>query len=617
MNGHDISFVPLLVVIALSFAVPVALSPIRRLGIPVVVGEIAAGMLVGHSGLHLVEQDFVLRVLSVFGFAYLMFLSGLEIDFSGLTPRRGLRASHLGDRLRRNPFVLGGAAFVITTLCSLAAGFYLTYLGLVAQPWLMALILSTTSLGVVAPVLKERGLIDAPFGQALLVAALVADFVTILLVSGYAMLRVGGAVDLLLIMVLLIAFVAVYRTAGRMRSHLPAQRLMLALSTATSQIRVRGSMALALVFIALAESLGIENILGAFLAGVIVSLLAGRESPVLREKLDAIGYGFFIPIFFIMVGVKFNLPALLGSNSPWETVGLLLAAAFIVKLVGALVFKLAFGWRETLAASTLLSARLSLIIAVAAIGVEIGVISPALNAAIILVAIISCLISPIAFSRLVPRQYQAAPVILVVGDSPDAATLAQRLTTMGRAVETAHGLPAGDDGAAPSRTRVSEHLRTAGVARAHTVIAMADTDEDNLQICRVAREVHAVKRLLAWVRDPTLNARFRQLAVQVVNPAYAKLLLMESMVLGGAQIDGAVHEDENHEIRIAKLQNSWLAELELRHLHLPAGVRVLRIERRHAVLEAEPNTVLRINDTLTLTGTRDEVDTAARRLARR
>lgn len=617
MQSNDISFVPLLVVIALSFVVPVALSPVRRLGIPVVVGEIAAGMLVGQSGLHLVSEDFVLKVLSVFGFAYLMFLSGLEIDFSGLTPRQGLRASKAGARLRRNPFAIGGAAFGVTALCSLGVGFYLTGTGLVEQPWLMALILSTTSLGVVAPVLKERGLLADSFGQTLLVAALIADFVTIVLVSGYAMLRVGATVDLLLILVLLVAFVVAYRLAERARSNLPAQRLMQALSTATSQIRVRGSMALALVFIALAESLGIENILGAFLAGVIVSLLSGSESSVLREKLDAIGYGFFIPIFFIMVGVKFDLPALLSSNSPWATIGVLVIAAFGVKLAGTLVFRLAFGWRETLAASTLLSARLSLIIAVSAIGVEIGAISPALNAAIILVAIISCLISPIAFSRLVPRRYQEARRILVIGDERDGATLARRLERTGRNACAVTDLPADEQGRPASRARLSEYLRSAGIDQTRTVIAMADNDEDNLQICRVARDVHAVRRVLSWVRDPAFNNRFRAAGVRIVNPAYAKLLLLEGMALDTGQVDGGVHEDANHDIRLVKLQNSSLADRAIRYLSLPEGTRVLRIERRGAILEAEPSTVLRVNDTLTVAGVREDVDGVVRRLARR
>jgi Trk K+ transport system NAD-binding subunit len=455
------------------------------------------------------------------------------------------------------------------------------------------------------------------YGQTLLVAALVADFITILLVSVYATLQAGATIDLLLILVLLVAFAVAYRLAERARSNPPAQRLMHALSTATSQIQVRGSLALALVFMALAESLGIENILGAFLAGVIVSLLSGSESSVLREKLDAIGYGFFIPIFFIMVGVKFDLPALLAWHAPWKTVGVLIVAAFGVKLMGTLVFRLAFGWRETWAASALLSARLSFIVAVSAIGVELGVISPALNAAIILVAIVSCLTAPIAFARLVPRRYQAAPRILVIGGDRDGATLARRLESAGRNAHLVADLPPGENNGPPSRARLSECLRSAGIKQAQTVIALADSDEENLRICRVAHDVYAVRHLLAWVRDPARNPRFQAAGVRVVNPAYAKLLLLAGMALDTAQMGGGVHEDENHEIRIAKLHNSGLAGRQLRHLILPQGARVLRLERHGVILEAEPSTVLRVNDTLTVTGPREDIDGLARLLARR
>jgi len=316
MHEGELSFVPLLIVITLSFMAPVVLSPVRRFGIPVIVGEIAAGIVVGQSGLNLVGEGPVLEVLSVFGFAYLMFLSGLEMDFSQIPRLRKVDSLGALQRAARNPFAIGALMFVLTGLCSVAGGFYIQYLGLIDNPWLMALILSTTSLGVVAPVLKERGLLANRYGQSILVCALIADFVTILLISAYVILRSSGlTLELMLILLLILAFLAAYQLAARFRDNPPAQKLMQLLSTATSQIQVRGSIAVALVFIALAESLGIENILGAFLAGVIISLLTGRQSSILREKLDAIGYGFFIPVFFITVGIKFDLPALLDSGS--------------------------------------------------------------------------------------------------------------------------------------------------------------------------------------------------------------------------------------------------------------------------------------------------------------
>lgn len=619
MSETEFSFVPLLIVIALSFVVPVALSPVRRLGIPVVVGEIIAGILVGKSGFHLVQQDFVLQVMSVFGFAYLMFLSGLEIDFTGLPNRRGLRASHRLERMLRNPFVLGGAMFAITASCSLVAGFYLQWLDIVGQPFIMAMILSTTSLGVVAPVLKERELVgNNIYGQTILVAALIADFVTILLISGYVLMRGHGVnADLLLILVLLLAFLITYRVAAHFRSHLPAQRLMQALSTATSQIRVRGSMALALIFIALAESLGIENIIGAFLAGVIISLLAGSESSVLREKLDAIGYGFFIPIFFIMVGVNFDLPALIASNSPWEMVALLTAIAFGVKFLGGLVFRLVFDWRETFAASALLSSRLSLIIAVATIGVEIGAISPALNSAIILVAIITCTLSPIAFARLSPRHHRPADGTLLVGASNDVAPLARRLRQLGKQVNTLTDLVANPGEESASRSQVSEKMRNSEIKTSRTVIAMTDTDASNLHICRIARELHAVPRVVAWVRDPSLNQRFIDAGALVVNPAFSKLLILESMALGAHGFTSSPADEPDQEIRVIKLQNRWLSGRELKQLGMPHDVSILRIERRGAVLDPEPGTIAHANDSFTLSGPKEQVYIVARRFARR
>ena len=131
MHQADFSFIPLLIVTALAFLVPVLLSPIKRYGIPVVVGEIIAGIIFGHSGFNLIQTDVVLQVLSVFGFAYLMFLSGLEINFSETAAsRRGLGR----HRLVRNPFFVGAVMFAISAVLSLAAGFELMRQGLTRIP---------------------------------------------------------------------------------------------------------------------------------------------------------------------------------------------------------------------------------------------------------------------------------------------------------------------------------------------------------------------------------------------------------------------------------------------------------------------------------------------------
>jgi len=158
------SFFPLLIVVLLAFLVPIVLSRFRRLRIPIVVGEILAGIVIGRSGLQLVGEDPILEILALLGFAYLMFLSGLEVDFEAIMPAPGTWQGTWKERLS-NPLGLGLAAFVLTLILAITGGLGLNAVDAADDPWLAALILSTTSLGLVMPVLKERSLTDRPYGQ--------------------------------------------------------------------------------------------------------------------------------------------------------------------------------------------------------------------------------------------------------------------------------------------------------------------------------------------------------------------------------------------------------------------------------------------------------------------
>ena len=167
ISGGD--FTSLLIVVLLAFVVPLALSRFRIL--PAVVGEIVAGIVIGQSGFRFVHgDDPALSLLAEIGFAFLMFLSGLEIDFNLLirpSGDEGTRRSLLGN---------AGIVFMLTLLLAAGVGWGGRLAGLIPEPWIMTLILSTTSLGIVVPVLKERGVSSSPFGQHILFLALVADF---------------------------------------------------------------------------------------------------------------------------------------------------------------------------------------------------------------------------------------------------------------------------------------------------------------------------------------------------------------------------------------------------------------------------------------------------------
>jgi Kef-type K+ transport system membrane component KefB/Trk K+ transport system NAD-binding subunit len=609
MEHAQHSFIPLLIVVGIAFAVPIVLSRLRKIFIPIIIGEILAGIIVGKSGLDLVPQTVVLEILSTLGFIYLMFLSGLEINFSDL-----LEPAPGGSRSRWRRFCtsylfLATAAYLLAVLLSVLVSFILVRLGLVKNPWMMALILSTTSLGVVIPVLKQEGFTGEPFGQLIIACSLVADFASIFLISVYVLFHNQGlSAEILLILILLAVFTIVYRIALRFQKHPVAGRFFEELSSATSQIKLRGSLALALLFIVIARTVGSENILGAFLAGVIVSMLARDQGSALREKLDAIGYGFFIPIFFVMVGVGFDLPALLDSGPALLLVPLLTGTAYMVKVLPALLFRLAYSWRESLAAGSLLSARLSLIIAASAIGLKLGVITDAVNSAIILTALATCILSPLFFKALAPEPRRPRDRILLVGCRHTTKLLAERLLQHG--LDTSAVCSSDDvrrsevDSGVPSlllRNRIKEELKQAGIEDARVVVVLEERDEDSLLICRMARQLFGVRDIIAWVQEPQNKQLFARLGVRMVTPALSTSLLIESMIMNPA-VSGFTGDSDGIEIRQVKLKSNRLVGFRIDDLLLPEGVSVMSIQRGGNTLMPDNHTLLRENDTLTLVG---------------
>jgi Kef-type K+ transport system membrane component KefB len=226
-----------------------------------------------------------------------------------------------------------------------------------------------------------------------------------------AVISRGLTAEILLVFLLFVAFFFAARFGTFLLRIEALQKIIEELSHATAQIKVRAAFSTLLIFVVLAEALGIEIIVGAFLAGAIVALLRTPEDRELSSQLEAIGFGFFIPIFFIMVGVHFDLPALLSSTAALISVPLLLIAAVAVKVIPALLFRLNHTWRESLAAGILLCPRLSLIIAAAAIGEKLGMIDASVNAGIVLVAIVTVTASPLAFFRVFPAPLKVGRAI--------------------------------------------------------------------------------------------------------------------------------------------------------------------------------------------------------------
>lgn len=601
---------------------PVILQRGLRLAIPLVVGEIIAGIIVGRSGFNLIaDPNPWLDFLKTFGFAYLMFLSGLEVDFDLLRKRFADLESSDSEVKARNPVLLAFFSFALTLALSLAFAFGLAKLGYTRDVLIMALIFSTTSLGVVMPVLKERGVLQRELGQQILIVSVVGDFATVTLIGSYVILHTDGLTfDVLLVLVLLAATFFVYRLARLSRRHMPLEKAVEELSHATGQLDTRWALALAVVFIALAQRLGVEAILGAFLAGSIVSLLSEEEGSSLRYKLNALGYGFFIPIFFIMVGVQFDLQTIIGSRKGLVLVPMLLAMAYVVKLVAALVYRRVFSWRETAAVGILTSARLSLIIAVATIGVEIGAITPTTNAAVILVSIATVILSPVLFNQLVPAvETETERVLIVAGSRPHGRLLAQRLQAHGEVVTVVSR--DGDvvreaEKLGLETVRVENHrflraLEHARVERARTVLCLLDDEAENERLSLAVRRHLGVDTVIAHVESHAVAERMRRAGIRVVEPGVALLVTMEALVRNPHAFSILTETEGAWHVQVVTLRRADLDDRQLSQVRLPEEALVMVIARQGEVRIPRGHTRLRLGDRLTLVGSKPAVEEAA------
>jgi Kef-type K+ transport system membrane component KefB len=381
MTG-GLAFGNLLVVALIAVAAPLAARAIPGITVPAVVLEIVAGIVVGPSVLGWVEVDQPITVLALVGVAFLLFLAGLEIDLLQLR----------GQLLRLT--VLG---FGLTLVLGVGAGLAFHAAGWVGSPLFLAIALSATSLGLVVPVLKDAGLAERPVGQFTIAGATVADFGAVLLLSFLFSEAEGGAASRLTAVALFVAVIAAVAVALTRAGRSPRVEAVLgALQDTTAEIRVRIAVAILVGFVALAASIGLETILGAFLAGAVLSLVDRDTAthPNFRLKLEAVGYGFVIPVFFVSSGLRFDLDALTADPSALARVPLFLAALFAVRFLPALLYRRRLGGNGAAVAGLLQATSLPFIVTAADIGAAIDLISPVTGAALISAGLLSVLLFP-------------------------------------------------------------------------------------------------------------------------------------------------------------------------------------------------------------------------------
>jgi Kef-type K+ transport system membrane component KefB len=306
-----------------------------------------------------------------------------------------------------------GSAFLLSLGLALLAGFGLYLAGQVVSPLLIAIILVATALGIVVPLLKDANESASDFGQLIIAGATFAELGSIILLSLFFSREASSTATKL---VLLTGFVLLASgfafTVLRLERSKHIAAVLLRLQDTTAQIRVRGAFMLLVAFVALASTLGLETILGAFIAGVILRLVDGDRMmthPQFRQKLEAIGFGVFIPVFFVTSGLQFDLPALFASPTTILRVPVFLAALLVVRGLPALLYRPLVGTRRSMAAGLLQATSLSFIVAATQIGGELGLITKATGAALITAGLLSVLIFPLLALTLLRRREMDSP----------------------------------------------------------------------------------------------------------------------------------------------------------------------------------------------------------------
>jgi Kef-type K+ transport system membrane component KefB len=384
----EISRETLLVVLAVAALAPVLADLPTRVRIPVVVTEIIAGIIVGPEVLGLAQPDELLEALSELGLAFLFFMAGMEIDPA---------------RMRGRPAALAARGWVGSLVLGMAAAAALWAMGGIGAPVLVGLALTTTALGALVPILKDAGLAEHRVGRLALAGGAAGEFGPIVTLSIILAIASGEPWRT----VLLAVFAAVAIAAGLLatRARPPRMvRLVRVTMHSSGQLALRLALLLLGVLVVLAGSLGLDIVLGAFTAGFIVGLVArGDESEAFHVKLDGVGYGFLIPIFFINTGLGFELDAL--GNLGTLLLVPLFAALFVLArgLPVWLLTRTELPGRERTALGVLIASALPLVVAITEVATENGRLAEDDAAALVGAAMLSLLVFPVVGTALLRR----------------------------------------------------------------------------------------------------------------------------------------------------------------------------------------------------------------------
>lgn len=604
----------MLIIMLAALIIPIAMARFKVSSVPTAVAEIVAGILLGKSAFNIVQETSSLTLLSSLGVIILMFLSGMEINFDLFKKAPGQK-----KRDPKSPVSIAVLSFTSVIITAFILGVILYFMGLFSDILLATILFSTIALGVVIATLKEKEILGRPMGQTILLTAVLGEVIPMLALTFYASIYGHNAGRLWLIVLLFLAAIILLR---RFRQPYVWFNNV---SKATTQLDIRLAFFLIFTLVTVAESVGAENILGAFLAGMVMKLLEPSEAT--QEKLTSIGYGFFIPIFFIMTGVRLDLKSLFANKTALALIPILVACFIIAKLPTTLIYRRRFNARNSFAGGFLTVTTITLVLPSLQVAKNLHAITSTQSDAFILAAVIVCVLAPIVFNSTykLNKEDLVKERVVIVGANTLTVPVAQQLSHNWYVVRM---LTDNQDNYKTFNSEVNdlkyieeigEQVLDAGKYFDTDVMVLGfRNDNKNYQMAVLAKK-HGVKRVIASVQNPKVSTdhidELNRLGVEIFNSFVVQNSVLRSLIESPSVFEMLMSAHSG--LFEVTIHNQRYVGIELRSLPFIDQITVSRIYRKHKPISPSGDTVLEYGDHILYTGPYEIVNEVRQRLGRR
>lgn len=585
--------ISIFIVALAALTIPILMARLKISTIPTAVAEIIAGIILGKSFLNVIVSNSEITMLSNLGVTLLMFLSGMEINFN-LFKRDDKKEKTKTSNV--NPPKTAIFSFVLVVITAVILAVILHLLGMFSDIMLATIIFSTVALGIVIATLKEKEILSRPIGQTILLTAVLGEVVPLLLLTIYASINGGNAGQLWLIVLL---FVVAIFLLNRFRG---PYRWFNKISKSTTQLDIRLAFFLLFTLVTVAERVGAENILGAFLAGMVMKLLEPSEATM--DKLTSIGYGFFIPVFFIMTGVNLNLKSLLTNPSALMLIPVLVIFLLIAKLPVFLVYRRSFNTRNSWAGTFLVMTTITIVLPTLQVARKLNAITSTQSDAFTLAAVIVCILGPILFNARfqLTTEDKIKERVNIIGANVITVPVAQELHDNWYNVKM---FTHQKENYNTYKSRVSKlrlidgideaDLEKAGVFDADLFVAGLRDDDENIKASLLAKE-NGVKRVIVGLFNPTPE-RVKQVSgkgIEIFNQFNVETSVLRALIESPSILK--ILNDTQNGLYEVTVRNRRYTGQKLMNLSFIDKMTISRIRRDNKWLTPHGNTVIEPGD---------------------